>query len=441
MAESATVSEIQTQTAKDLQKTNESAMKSANSGGLNDPEFLKGLQDAIDRDASKTPAQPQAAPAATAAPAKPAVAPPAAPTKPAATQIPKVDDIPADLLGEPKPAIPPPTDNAAATEADAERQRQIEEQTKGMTPKAAERFKKIEARAYEAEKKARAVEAELAAERARKAAAPAQPQVDMSEIEMLRKQNQELDEIVSKAAIQEHPGFKAKYDAAIAREISTMTKLIPEEHAAEFAILASMPESKKRNERIEEITEGLQDNIQKTKIRIGLAKTDGLAAERAEQLANWKNNKVHAEAEKIRQQEREAALQQEIQKVAWIKVMQKMTSPESGLEVFRKSEGSDEWNAGVDARVESVERVLSSLHSMQPEQVAELAARSVALDDYRRMFIAQRILVQKLSSELEELKSASPNPSDNQGGGGNVPDTLSYIDAITRGTVAAGALK
>lgn len=439
--ESTTVQEVQTQTAKDLQKTTESAMKSVSAGGLNDPEFLKGLQDAIDKDSGKTVTPPPAKlPVETKAadPAQP-------PAKPAAqTSKAVVDDIPPELLGEPKPSAKVTTETAAAvtTDADAERQRQIDEQTKGMTTKAAERFKRIEARAYEADKRAKAAEAELMAERAKKAApAPAAPPVDNAELERLRKQNEEFDAIIAKHAIQEHPGFKAKYDAAIAKEIAAMAKLIPQEHAEEFSQLASLPESKKRNERIEEITEGIQDNIQKTKIRIGLANTDRLSSERAEQLANWKEGKVHAEAEQIRQQEREQARQQEIQKVAWSKGMAKMTSPESGLEVFRKSEGSDEWNTGVDNRISSVERLISGMSSMQPEQIVELAARSVALDDYRRMFMAQRILVQKLTSELEDLKSASPDASGNQGGEAAVPDKMSYIDAITKATVSAGALK
>lgn len=438
-ADSTTIQEIQTKTAADLQKTNESAMKSVSTGGLNDPEFLKGLQDAIDKDAGKAAVIPVTPPPAAAAkPADPAPKPVVPVAKPSA------DEIPADLLGEVKPVAKPVASDATApadADADAERQRQIDEQTKGMTPKAAERFKRIEARAYEADKRAKAIEAELIAERAKKPAAAPVPQVDTAEIERLRKQNEEYDAIIAKHAIQEHPGFKAKYDSAIAKEIAAMVKLVPQEHAEEFSQLASLPDSKKRNERILEIVDGIQDSIHKTKVQNGLERTDSLSNARAEQLANWKEGKVHAEAEQIRQQETEQARQMEIQKVAWVKGMTKLTSPETGLEVFRKSEGSDEWNAGVDNRVISVERLLSGMKSMPPEQIVELAARSVALDDYRRMFIAQRILNQKLSSELEEMRTAAPDTAGNQGGDSSTPDKMSYIEAITRGTQAAGALK
>lgn len=443
MPEEAAVVEVPTQVAKEVQATHAAAAKTAPSGVFSSPDFMKGLQDAIDKDAGKTP--PAAAAATPPPPAAPAdkVAPDAKQGDPAPESDPaSLDDIPAEIMGEAKPPAKPKAAEAQTdATADAERQKFIEEQTKGMTPKAAERFKKIEARAAEAEKRAKAIEADLAAERAKQVEAKPENPVFAAEIERLKKQNAELEEILSKQEIQNDPRFKAKYDAAINRELTAISKYLPPEHAEEFSQLLTLPESKRRNDRLEEIVQSAPDEISKAKIRAGWVRADGLAAEKAQELSNWKENMVHVEAEKIRRQERDEAARQESLKVAWTKGLEKVSSPDSGLEVFRKAAGSEEWNQAVDSRINSAAKIISTLSSMQPEQMVEIVARSVAVDDYRRMFIAQRVLAQKLSAELAAIKSAQPNPATNGGSAPPPKSNLSYIDAVTESTRQAGILK
>lgn len=444
MAEQATetaVVESATAMAGDLKAKTDAALSKVMGGGFDDPEFEASLQAAIDKDAGKVVEE-------KAPEEKAEVTEKAQEQKPAKEEkkivIEEVkDEIPAELLGE-KKAEEKKQEVEPATEE--ERKKFLEEQTKGMTPKAADRFKKIEARAYEAEQKAKRLADERAAEKVALEKRieelnlkSAEKTEESKEVERLRKQVEDLDAIVSKSALQEHPKFKEAYDNKISAEIERVKKIAPEAQAGELASLLALPESAKRNERITEIIEEFED-IKKTKVLAAIEKVDRLASERSEELSKWKENKVHIESLELKNRETSAAQIQELQKVAWAKGMSAVTSGEGGLEVFKKAEGNDEWNARVDSRVASVKAILTS-QNIAPEKLVEIAARSVASEEYRRMFLSQRILVKALKEELASLKAAEPDASKAGAVSSLQPDNDDFVTAATKGAVRSGAIK
>lgn len=420
----------------------DAALKEVQGGGFDDPAFDAALQAAMDKDAGKTPEPPP--PQQTTPDTKVTTEATAKAAELAAKQeeLRKLQeaagDIPDVLLGV-KPPETKTTDEAAAVE----RQKFIDEQTKGMTPKAAERFKKIENRAWEAEQKARKIEqeqqqaaAELKKQIAELSAKAAAPKDD--DTEKLRKELERLQEVVTKNDLLNHPAFKDTYDAPIANEMEEMKKLVAAENAEELSQIAMLPDSKKRKERIKELVDGL-DDLDRIKVLTSIAKVDELNTKKSKELNNWKENRVHLEAKEIEKRQVEQAAMANQQKVAWNNAMAVITSPDKGLEVFRKLDGNDAWNARVDARIAQVQQQLSG--DVPSERIMEMAARSVAAEEYRKMFLAQRILVNKLSEELASLKQAQPDAGDDGGGGGPVEDNRSFVDAAVEGAVRAGALK
>lgn len=426
--------ETPTAAANELKAKTDAALKAVTGGGFNDPDFEAGLQAAIDKDLGKAP--PESAPAAV---PKDAATP--GPPKPA-IEIP--NDLPPELLGEKPPEKKPEPDEAA--KAEAERIKFIEEQTKGMTPKAAERFKKIELRAFEAEQRAKKVAEEKEAEKAAlqkeiqtlalKAAASKE---EPSETEAMKKRLEELESIISKNAIAEDPRFKAKYDGQIENEINNVKKLVTAESADELTQLMVIPVSKKRNERIKEIVEEL-DDIDRVKVLASLERIDRVSVEKANELTKWKENKVHVDALNLRQQQEQAAKQKEIQELAIANGIAAVSSPDTGLEVFRKINGNDEWNAKVDARLAAAQRLVTS-QELPPAKIVEMAAKSVAADEYRQMFLAQRVLVKRLAEEIAELKKAEPSAGDDTGSAAPPVDKRSFVDAAVQETVKAGGLR
>ena len=448
--------EISTDMTAQLKTQTDASLQAVTGKGFKDPEFEKSLQEAMDRDAGKLPAEPVVEPPPVAKQPDPAAQAEAA-TKAAELaaqqeELRKIQelagDIPATLLGE----KPPEKKVVLADDATrlAERQKFLDEQTKGLSPKASERFKAIEAKAWESEQTARKLAAEREAETsalkkqldelAKKAATPP----DTSEAEKLKKQIEEMDAIIKQRDLLEDPRFKAHFDGRIDSELEEMKKLVSADNADELAQLVLLPESKKRKERIKDMVDGL-DDLDRIKVLRRIDNVDELKSARAKEIADWKNNRIHVEAKKLEdqktQQEKDRLKLEATQKEAWSLGLNSITSPERGLEVFRKLEGDDAWNAKVDSRLATVQKVLAS--ELRPDQLVEIAARSVAVDDYRKMFLAQRMLIQKLSTELASLKTVQPDAADDGGGAPSVDETsgMSFVQAAVHGAVKSGALK
>lgn len=391
-----------------------------------DAEFDAAL--AIDEAAraAKTGDKPPAAaqPAATpAAPAKPVT------EKPVATPAP---DIPDALLGKKKADEAPKGDVAT----DVEREKFIKEQTAGLSPKAADRFRSIEARAHAAEqrvKQSEKLEKELAAAQERLKTAS-----DNTESKALKKQLEELDEIVQKNALADHPKFKATFDNQIAKEVATAKKLVPAEAAAEVEALLSLPDTAQRNRRLNEILQELQ-SLEAGKLQGAIDRVDRLAADKAAELGNWKQNKTRmlelAQKDANENQEQRQAVVEKALKT----VLPKFTNDENGIELFRKAEGNEEWNKSVESRLENVKKITAA--DLSREDVAEMAAWAMSGAEYRKLFLTQRALVTKLQEEIASLKGGEPDLGEGAGALTDDEEKGGMLDVVTRIATKAGAVR
>lgn len=364
-------------------------------------------------------AEPQAKAAEKVEPSKPAKA-----DKPAAPEL----DIPDALLSKKEKAKP--------EVVEAEREKAIKEQTAGMSQKAADRFRAIEAKAHAAEQKA------ARAEKLEKELAEVQEKlkgaIDTSAADAMKKQVEELSELLDKNALTEHPRFKAKFDIPLAKEIATASKLVSKEAAGEVEALLSLPETAQRNRRLNEIADEL-DNVAQKKFLNAIDAADRLSNERAGEVANWKVNKTRlaevTEAEKEQAQEHH---KRSIDK-ALKTVLPRFTDDEKGVELFRKVDGNEEWNKVVESRLENVRKLTAA--ELTKEDTAEMAAWAISGSEYRKMFLTQRVLVARLQEEIATLKSGEPDLGSGGAGGGDDDESGSMVDIIARMAVKAGALR
>jgi hypothetical protein len=403
---------------------------------LDDSEFLSGLQAAIDKDAGKAP-EPPAKKEAT--PEKPDAAAAKADDEVKRPDTKKpIDDIPPDVLGKKKEVAkeePPPSE--------ADRQKFLEEQTKGMTPKAADRFKAIEKRANDAELKYREAQKQAAeVDALKKKLAEAEQKVstapDTTEVDRLKKQLGEYEALIKQTNLANDPAFKATYDAPIAAGITGAKSLVPTDVAEEVEALLSVPSSKKRNERLIEIGSQL-DDIQRAEFFDHIKDVNKWSNAKAKELANWKENNVHREELEVKRRQANMDHQRQVEEAAWSSGMQRVSSPDTGLIMFRKANGSDEWNAKVDQRIASTREMLQQ--GIKPDALVEMAAKAVAADELQQLFLSQRMLVEKLQEEIERLSGAQPGLEDGGDGDSNLEDKDDFITASTRGLVKAGVLK
>lgn len=356
--------------------------------------------------------------------AKPAETKPEKPSAP-------VLDIPEALLEGVKPPVTKDT-----TEAAAARQKEIEEATKGMSAKASQRFKKLEAERAEFEQRAtRAADLE---KKLADAENRLKTMASNSESEALKKQVEELDAVVQKVALTEHPKFRAAFDLKIEQEIVGAAKFVKKEDAAEVQALLSLPESAQRNRRLNEIV-GELETIEAGKFQSAVDRVDRLTAERAHELANWKANKQVMAQMTEAEQKQTLEQRQRLIDNAYKAVETKFSDPEKGIELFRRVEGNDEWNRAVDARLAHVRKLTES--ELRPDDIAEMAAWAMSGNEYRKMFLSQRVLVKRLQEEIQALKGGEPGLGEAGGHGGEDDESGSMIDVVSRAAQRAGAVR
>lgn len=388
--------------------------------------FDKALEDEFDaalaKDQGKEPPAPK--PAAKPPEQKPPVA------KPDETEL--VDDLPPELF---KPKEPEPVKTDA--EKQAEHDAMVKEQTKGMSPKAADRFREIAKRAFESEQKAikaDALEKELTALKSSTVVK------DLEErIAKLSQQNEEWDKLVQKHRLAEHPKFKAHYDAKIEEAIKGVKDLVGKEHEVEIDQLLRLPPSASRLERLNEIADSLP-SIQSSAIGAAVATVDAVARERQQKLENAKaelqaEQKANEETFKSTEEKRVAELSK-----AWEVVQQRLKDPKTGLELFREVDGNEEWNKSVRERFEQARDIFSK--GVNVESLAEITAMAVALPKYRDLFYMQKAMTEKLKAKVAELQGseprvrpgAEPKPQE-------FPTNESWIDSVVREAEKEGFLR
>ena len=383
-------------------------------------------------DAARTAAQaPAAAP-------KPKDTPPATKTPPAAKETPAkakpaTPDIPEALLSKKK--ADGETSGDAAT--DPEREKFIKEQTAGLSPKAADRFRAIEAKAHAAEQKAK--RAEALEKNVSELQEKLKSATDNGEVKALREQLEKLDEIVQKNALTEHPKFKAAFDNQIADKVAIAKKQVGDEKAAaEVEALLSLPETAQRNRRLNEIL-GELEPVEQGKFSKAIADVDELNAKKTAELNNWRINKTKLSEMAAAEAEQATAAKQMTVDAALKLVLPKFTDNEKGIELFRTVEGNDEWNKSVEERIENVKKIVSA--DLSKQDVAEMAAWAMGGAQYRNLFLAQRALVTKLQEEIASLRGGEPDLGAGSGDATEIEEEGSAIDAIVRIAQRAGAIK
>lgn len=342
---------------------------------------------------------------------------------------PSIVDIPEALLSKKDKA-------EAKAEVDGEREKAIKEQTAGMSQKAADRFRAIEAKAHAAEQKA------ARAEKLEKELADAQERLkgalDTTAADALKKQFDEMSELLDKNAITEHPRFKAKFDIPLAKEIATAAKLVSKEAGPEVEALLSLPETAQRNRRLNEIAGELEE-VERGKFIKAIDNADRLSTERAGEVANWKVNKTRlAEVTEAEKQQAVGHQKATIEK-ALKTVLPRFTDDEKGVELFRKVDGNDEWNRVVESRLDNVRKLTAA--DLSKEDTAEMAAWAVSGSEYRKLFLTQRVLVARLQEEIASLKEGEPGLGTGTGTGGDDDESGSMVDIIARMAQKAGAVR
>lgn len=344
---------------------------------------------------------------------------PGEPAKEPEKEAPPVDD---------KPLIPEQALKPVKKEAQIapEVEKEIAEETKGMSEKAVTKWKKIHERATAAEARAKQMEAELAKR-------TALPPAATDEYQKLKADYESLDEIVKKTALERHPGFKAQYDGEIDRQMKLVKAIAGDKNAKEIQKIIDGGDS----EKWDEIKESLGE-FKSSQLAAIVTKIQQVRIEKEEQLADWKNN--HAKLEKV--ELAQTAKAKETQQRELVNAVSKvMADVQENVEIFRKVDGNDEWNKEIDARLNQVKEWATA--DLNPEERANLAARAAGAEKYRALFLAVLDRANQLQAQIAKYKGSQPNiggsiEPTNQG---SIPVDMGYVEAATRRLVDMGELR
>lgn len=237
----------------------------------------------------------------------------------------------------------------------------------------------------------------------------AKPSIDPSVAEAIKKEREaavterdRLQEQLNTVALERSEKFSSYFDKKFNQSISQAKCAVGEEHEKAIEELISLPPSKARKERINEIREELS-GIDQGALDQALANYDLARADKAEQLKNAKENYkklVELEAEK------HVAMQQDAEKRAELATINVLNVAKAGMESFKPSE-DPEHNVFVAESEEFVKRFFKN--KLSETEVALLPVLAREAQRYSAKVVpALQSKITELEAALAEYKGGTP---------------------------------
>lgn len=326
---------------------------------------------------------------------------------------------------ETKPAEAPPQkppDKPVTTEAPPAAVKPSEENplesTKGLSPKAAEKFEAIKKARDEFKSKAEQIEADKknletqVAEFNKQIAELKQTPKTVPELEALKKERDQLNEILNVIRLEENPSFQQKWTGKVTEQLELAKSVVGPLLADKATRILTMPDGPDKTAKLEELKAELTDDqldelkdVRKNLRLIDLQRNTELKQSREK----YKELKGQEDAQRQKQSE-------ELQNL-FKGVGAKLADPKDGWAVFQKTDNV-EWNRAVDERIADAEAIFSG--KLPVDKVAEKAYHAAAFPavlQFTKNLMEQN---KKLTEQIAGMSAASPKPSD---GGKPVPPT------------------
>jgi len=214
----------------------------------------------------------------------------------------------------------------------------------------------------------------------------------------LKTERDDLSTRLKAASLERHPDFQNYYQSKIDSVLAQIKSAAGDENGEQAAQIATMPDSEWRTASMEEIFANLPAS-QQARMGALLTRVDELNAEKATQL-----QQAEAAYEQMNSQ-------QDAQRAETIKasesVMSDAVTEARALEVFQMREGDDDWNTGVNARLETANNVF--LGENDEPALARASLWAAAAPKYRELLGAQIEVNRRLQAQLKELQGATPS--------------------------------
>lgn len=321
---------------------------------------------------------------------------------------------------DPKVALPPEKPVVAGAKPPEENPL---ESTKGFGLKTAEKFEAIKKARDEFKTKAAQAELEkklLESQREdlnKQIAELRKTPANVPELDALKKERDQLNEILNIIRVEEHPDFQRKWNSKVAEQLELAKSVVGAALAARAANILAMNDGADKNEKLEELkTELSEDQIDELKdVRKNL-RLIGLQRDSEVKTSREKYQELKAQ-ENAKAAEREQSM---------VKLFKdtgaKLSDAGEGWAVFQKT-ADPEWNRAVDARLADAEALFSG--KLAPEKVAESAYRAAAFPAVLQFTSTLMKKNQELEAQIAGMSAA--NPKLGTGGKATIVDSKAEI--------------
>lgn len=222
--------------------------------------------------------------------------------------------------------------------------------------------------------------------------------VDLTQLDEIKKQRDELDEKLKLVAFERHPNFKV-YDTKIAKVIEESKTLVGKDAQDSLVKTLAMPDGEAKRAELAKITEGL-DDYSKAELVAAVREIRRLNNERESEHAKHKDNLQkwqHDEEEKVKV--RRAEILQ-----AFDRTLGKLKkSPEHML--LQPGDNAD--LAKVAEEIEKNARYYFGGEDIKPDHAAELAVEAASAPFLRRQTIGLAKRIAELEDTIAKLKPAT----------------------------------
>jgi len=241
------------------------------------------------------------------------------------------------------------------------------------------------------------------------------------QIERLQKENEALTEQIRMADVTQHPKWKAHFGALEQEQNEIATAVLGEEKAKAFMEIVSIPNTPNLREykkaKMDEFSADLTSYEQRI---IGNVEAELMKLDMRKQQ-EIKNNAEHVSKLKETQQTQGKAQIAAKEKLFATTIAQ-LSDPKTGLAMFQKKDGNDEWNKQVDAMTNDAKRYFFGAKDLKAEDVAKAAMHAAAMPTLLKAWESDLAAKEKeiatLQAQVKKLSAAQPGGSGRGGEGG-----------------------
>lgn len=232
--------------------------------------------------------------------------------------------------------------------------------------------------------------------------------IDATELESLKKQNEDYQKRLQVLAVERDPQFEAHFGGRTKQALDYVKQSVPGENGEKLHRLLSQPDSEYRTAALEEAISGLS-HVEQSKIGAVMVQLDTINADRQAQID--KASETY-KAIQSRQQQATQANQKQLTD-AMNSVVERARDPKSGMVVFQERQGDEAWNTEVKQRIGLVNHILTG--RLSPEDLAKAATWSAAAPALLQEVKTRDSEIAALRKQISDLSAANPDPSRGKG--------------------------